>query len=382
MTFYNTQHELYCGIDLHARRMYTCVIDAGGKTVFHKNLHTNPQDLSDALAPFRDRDIVLAVEATFNWYWLADACDEMNIPFILGHAFAMKAIHGGKTKNDKQDSLKIAQLLRGGNLPVAWAYPKKMRSQRDLCRRRCYFTRQRAELQAHVRNTCMQYNVTCPSGQLRYATNQEGLAETFPTQASQLTIETDIAMINSLTTQITRLEKTLVQMAQFDDPGMFYRLKAVPGIGDILALVILYEIGDLKRFRRAGDFLSYARLVPGQHSSAGKNYGSPCRKQGNPQLKWAFSEAVALLLRDSSPTKSAFAKLEKRHGRGKALSILAARLGRAIYLVLKRGDIFNEHEFLRLPGDSEPNNFSAKPRRRRKTTTQNPLSLTQQQETH
>ena len=362
MVFYSTQHELYCGIDLHAKRMYTCIIDSEGKTVFHQNLHTSAQDLQSALEPFRERDIVLAVESTFNWYWLADACDELNVPFVLGHAYGMKAIHGGKTKNDKQDSLKIAQLLRGGNLPVAWAYPNARRSQRDLCRRRCYFTRQRAELQAHIRNTCMQYNVASPSGPLRYATHQEGLAQSFPTQASRLTIETDLAMINSLTTQITRLEKTLVQMAQFDDPGMFYRLKAVPGIGDILALVILYEIGDLKRFRRAGDFLSYARLVPGQHSSAGKNYGSPGRKQGNPQLKWAFSEAVALLLRDSLPTKAAFAKLEKRHGRGKALSILAARLGRAIYLVLKRGDIFNEHQFLRL-SDADESNAVKKPRR-------------------
>ncbi len=367
MVFYSTQHELYCGVDLHAKRMYTCIIDAEGKTVFHRNLHTTPQDLEAAIEPFRGRDMVLAVESTFNWYWLADACDELNVPFVLGHAYGMKAIHGGKTKNDKQDSLKIAQLLRGGNLPVGWAYPTAMRSQRDLCRRRCYFTRQRAELQGHVRNTCMQYNVASPGGQLRYATHQEGLAQTFPTEASQLTIATDLAMINSLTTQITRLEKRLVQMAQFDDPGMFYRLKAVPGIGDILALVILYEIGDLKRFRRAGDFLSYARLVPGQHSSAGKNYGSPGRKQGNPQLKWAFSEAVALMLRDSAPTKSAFAKLEKRHGRGKALSILAARLGRAIYLVLKRGDIFNEHEFLRLSVDAD-SNAEKKPRRRKSTS--------------
>ena len=178
MSFYNIQHELYCGVDLHAKRMYTCIVDGEGKTVFHKNLHSRPRDLEIALEPFRHRDIVRAVESTFNWYWLADACDELNVPFVLGHAYGMKAIHGGKTKNDKQDSRKIAQLLRGGNLPVAWAYPKTMRSQRDLCRRRCYFTRQLAELQAHVRNSCMQYNVPLPTGQLRYTSNQEGLALT------------------------------------------------------------------------------------------------------------------------------------------------------------------------------------------------------------
>ena len=260
----------------------------------------------------------------------------------------MKAIHGGKTKNDKQDSLKIAHLLRGGNFPTAYVYPRRLRAQRDLVRRRCYFTRQRAELQTHVRNTAAQYNLPVPSGQLRYQVNQEGVAGSFPVAAARLTIEADLAMINALTEQITCLEKKLVEMARFDDPGTFFRLRAVPGIGDILALVILYEIGELSRFRTAGEFLSYARLVPGQHTSAGKNYGSPGKRQGNPHLKWAFSEAVSLVLRESPTVKSAFAKLEKRHGRGKALSILGARLGRAVYMVLKRGDIFDENQFLKI----------------------------------
>ena len=165
--------------------------------------------------------------------------------------------------------------------------------------------------------------------------------------AARLTIQTDLAMTNALTAQLKRLEKQLAAMARFDDPGTYFRLKAVPGIGDILALVILYEIGDLARFRTAGNFLSYARLVPGQHTSAGKHYGSPGRKQGNPQLKWAFSEAIGLLLANSPAVKAACDRLKKRHGRGKALSILGARLGRAVYLVLKRGDIFDEHRFLK-----------------------------------
>ena len=348
MTFYMKAHELYCGIDLHAKRMYACVIDQRGESLFHRNLKSRPEDLALLCERFAGRDLVVGVESTFNWYWLADCCDERGVPFILGHALAMKAIHGGKTKNDKQDSLKIAHLMRGGNFPTAYVYPKHLRAQRDLIRRRCYFTRQRAELQAHIRITAAQYNLPTPTGQLRWQSNQKGVAESFPNEAARCTIAADLALINALTKQISQLEKKLVEMARFDDPSTFFRLKAVPGIGDILALVILYEIGELKRFRTAGQFLSYARLVPGQHTSAGKNYGSPGRKQGNPQLKWAFSEAVSLLKQQSPTVKSAFTKLEKRHGKGKALSILGARLGRAIYLILKRGDIFNEHQFLKL----------------------------------
>ena len=161
-------------------------------------------------------------------------------------------------------------------------------------------------------------------------------------------------MINALTEQINQLEKRLLQLARFDNPGTFYRLRSVPGIGDVLALVILYETGDIDRFPTPGDFLSYARLLPGKHESAGKQYGSPGRKQGNPHLKWAFSEAVSLMLREGTFLQHVVKSWEKRHGKGKALSILAARLGRAVYLLLRRGDVFDEAKFLQLsPHETE-----------------------------
>ncbi len=182
---------------------------------------------------------------------------------------------------------------------------------------------------------------------MRYQCNQEGVAATFPTEAARLTIEADLTMINALTQQITRLEKKLVEMARFDDPGTFFRLRAVPGIGDILALVILYEIGELGRFRTAGQFLSYARLVPGQHTSAGKNYGSPGKRQGNPHLKWAFSEAAVLFLRANPEGQKLHSRLVKKHGKAKALGILSARLARSVYFMLHRNTPFDMDRFVR-----------------------------------
>ena len=382
MNSYLVQHELYCGIDLHAKRMYTCVLKQDGEIVFHQNLKTQPEAFLTAIEPFRDRDLVVGIESTYNWYWLADVCEEAKLPFVLGHAYAMKSIHGGKNKNDKKDSLKIAMLLRGGNFPIAYAYPKAMRAQRDLTRRRCYFVRQRAELQTHVRNTATQYNVATPSGQLRYLCNQEGLADRFPNRGAKLTITADLNMINALTQQITAVEDELRQLARIDDAGVFYRLKSVPGIGDILAMVILYEVGDIRRFASAGDFLSYCRLVPGSHESAGKKYGSPGRKQGNPHLKWAFSEAISLMIRDGDFVKEFFKRWEKRYGRGKALSILAARLGRAVFLMLKRGDTFDEAKFFHLSQEEAAARLSDSPKRKRRKrpTKQEPTSQPNPQE--
>src|SRR5262245_41734445 len=141
MRFYPGQHRFYCGIDLHARSMYLCILDQAGAIVYHQNLAAEPAPFLKAIAPFRESssDLVVCCECLFAWYWLADLCAAEKIPFVLGHALYLKAIHGGKTKNDKLDAEKLARLLRGGNLPMAYVYPKGLRETRDLLRRRTYF---------------------------------------------------------------------------------------------------------------------------------------------------------------------------------------------------------------------------------------------------
>ena len=116
MRFYTNQHPFYCGIDLHARSMYVCILSHDGEILLHRNMKAAPEPFLKAVAPYHD-GLVVAVECIFTWYWLADLCTEQDIPFVLGHALYMKAIHGGKAKNDKIDSQKIAALLRGGMLP-------------------------------------------------------------------------------------------------------------------------------------------------------------------------------------------------------------------------------------------------------------------------
>ena len=118
MRFYTNQHPFYCGIDLHARSMYVCILSHDGEILLHRNMKAAPEPFLKAIAPYRD-GLVVAVECLFTWYWLADLCAQAGIAFVLGHALYMKAIHGGKAKNDTIDSHKIAALLRGGMLPQA-----------------------------------------------------------------------------------------------------------------------------------------------------------------------------------------------------------------------------------------------------------------------
>ncbi len=161
MRFYNQQHQFYCGVDLHAKTMHLCVLDQAGQIQRPRGIRARPQDFLRTIEPYRN-GLVVGAECMFAWYWLSDLCIKQEIPIVLGHALYMRAIHGGKTKNDKIDSQKIARLLRGGNFPMSYVYPRQMRSTRDLLRRRCFLVRRRGELLAHLNNTFSQYNVTPP----------------------------------------------------------------------------------------------------------------------------------------------------------------------------------------------------------------------------
>jgi transposase len=344
MRFYNRQHRHYCGIDLHVKTMYVCILDASGQVLVHRNVKSNPEALRETIATYRD-DLVVAAECMFTWYWLADVCAAEGIPFVLGHALAMKAIHGGKAKNDKIDSHKIASLLRGGLLPQAYVYPAAMRSTRDLLRRRLHLVRKRGQLLAHIQNTRAQYQLPEFGRRLAYPANRAGISEHFPDPSVRKSIDVDLALLDRYDDLITDLELTIVREAKQHDGDAFHRLRSVPGIGKVLALTILYEVHDIARFDRVQEFASYARLVRCTHTSAGKTLGTGGAKMGNVHLKWAFSEAAVLFLRHASGGKTLLREIEKKHGKGKALSILAHKIGRAVFYLLSRRTVFSMEKF-------------------------------------
>jgi transposase len=344
MIFYKQQHKYYCGIDLHARKMYVCILDQKGKTIVHQNLKTDPELLFETIFPFIE-DIVIGVECVFCWYWVADLCADHNIPFILGHALYMKAIHGGKTKNDKIDSYKIAALIRGGNFPLAYSYPAKMRATRDLIRRRTYIVRRSAELVAHIQNTNTQYNLPPIQKKLSRKYNHQGIVERFEDPAVRKSVEVDLAMVEALNDILKKLEWHIEKTAKQHDYNTLLRLRSIPGVGQILALIILYEVEDIKRFPTVQKFSSYARLIRPVKESDGKWAGKSNKKIGNHHLKWAIKEATILLLRESGQAKAYLAKMSRKYNKGKALGILTHKLGRAIYYILKKKETFNMERF-------------------------------------
>jgi transposase len=258
----------------------------------------------------------------------------------------MKAIHGGKAKNDKSDAHKMAVLLRGGMLPQADVYPAAMRATRDLRRRRMSLVRKRAELLTHGQQTNSQDNLPDLGQKIAYKANRHGVATRFPDPAVQQSVEVDLARIGDDDPLLSALALHLIKAAKPHDAQTLYLLQTGPGIGNILSLVLWYEIHDIARFPSVQDVVSDGRLVKCAKESAGKRYGTTGTKIGNAYRQWAFSEAAGLVLRDNPTGQTYLARLENKHGQGKALTILAHKLARAVYDMRKRATAFNMDQFI------------------------------------
>jgi transposase len=346
MRFYDSQHGFYAGIDLHARRLHLCVLDDKGQVIKDVNIAATPDPFLAAIAPYR-HDLVVGCGCMFAWYWLADLCQAEKVRLVVGHAYYMRLIHGAKAKNDKIDANKIARLLRGGNFPLSYVYPKGMRETRDLLRRRTWLVRHRAGLITHLQILNAQYNLPAFPKKLSHAGNrlQMDVAARFTDASVQKSAAADLAVIDCLDEQIAGLELYLTRAAKVDDVQTYHRLRTIPGVGPVLALILLYEIHDIRRFANQGQFLSYCRLVRCTHESDGKVVGSGGQKIGNAHLRWALGEAACLFLRSSERARAWKQKQARKRGEGKARAVLAARLARAVYHLWRKAEAFDEDRF-------------------------------------
>jgi transposase len=244
----------------------------------------------------------------------------------------------------------MAAWRRGGRLPQASVYPAAMRATRNLLRRRTHLGRQRAELLSHGQNTTSPSNLPEIGKKIASTANREGGAERFDDAAVPKTIAVDLARITYDDELLKDLELGLLKTAEHHAANPLYLLQTVPGIGKVLSLVLLYAIHASRRFPTVQDFASDARLVTCSKASGGNRLGTSGETIGNAHLKWAFSEAAALFLRNNPRGQKLLSRLEQKHDNGKALSILAHTPGRAVSYMLTRKMAFNMDLFLRSSG--------------------------------
>ncbi len=283
--------SMYCGIDLHSTKSWVAMVDDELKVVQEKGLGNNLEDIIRLLEPYREEIEGIAVESTWNWYWLVDGLMDAGYRFHLTNTWAAKQWDGLKYTDDRHDARWLARLLKLGILPEGYIYPKEERPVRDLLRRRSFLVRKRTSFLLSMRGSFeCRTGMRTSSDELKRWDDRGRREPSGRFDVSALGITSLLEPVKALTHQIGTVEREALSQARLREE--FAPLLTVWGVGKILALTIMYEVGEIERFRKVGNFASYCRLVKTARLSVGKRKGSGNRKNGNPYLSWAFSEAA------------------------------------------------------------------------------------------
>ncbi len=332
--------KLYVGIDLHAKRSVIVVKDETGNRLACKRVDNDLELVRLVLEPFREEVAAVAVESTFNWYWLVDGLEATGYDVRLANPARMKQYTGLKYADDVTDADWLAEMLRFGILPTGYIYPKEERPLRDLLRRRSRLVRQRTSCILSTLGIMANNTGSRPKANEVKAWTDDELSELFADEHLVLAARANVEVIRCLSEQIETLEKSVLARARLRPE--YKVLLTVNGIGKILALTIMYEIGDIERFPSVGNFASYCRLVDSKWLTAEKRKGSGNTKCGNGYLHWAFIEAAHFAGR-FNPTVQRFhqRKTRKRKHKMVATGAVAHKLARACYHMLKKQEAFD-----------------------------------------
>jgi len=330
----------YAGIDLHSSNCYLAVIDEQQRRLFSKRLPNSLDHILAALQPFKDELAGVVVESTYNWYWLVDGLQEKGYRMHLANPSAIRQYEGLKHTDDQWDAFWLAQLLLLGILPQGYIYPKAERPTRDLLRRRLLFVRHRTahvlSLQSMVERCCGR---RISVNEIKKMTPQEAAA-LFSDPQLGLTARFQVETIGFLSQQIRSIEKAVLPQVKLRPE--FVILLAIPGIGKILALTIMLEVGDIRRFAKAGNYASYCRCVKSQKLSDTKKKGEGNRKNGNRYLSWAYVEAANFAVRYSPRAKAFHQRKCAKTKKVVAIKALANKLARASFYILRDQSAFDE----------------------------------------
>ena len=329
----------YSGIDLHSNNSVVTVTDEEDRVVAEKRLPNDLTKIVGLLTPWREELAGVVVESTFNWYWLVDGLQAAGFKVHLANTTAIKKYEGLKHSGDETDARYLAHLLRLGILPTGTILPPEQRAVRDLARKRMQLVRSRTTHILAVENiTARQQGVRISSNQVKRLTADAVDQMQLPEDVA-LAIKANVAVIATLSAQIELLEKRLQEkVGARPEYGL---LTSVPGIGQVLATMILLETGPIERFADVGNFASYARCVDSVRTSNGKKKGEGNTKNGNKYLAWAFVEAANFALRYCAEAKRFYERKKAKTNNVVAIKALAHKLARACFHILKEREPFD-----------------------------------------
>jgi transposase len=332
--------KLYAAIDLHSNNSVLVILDEHDRVVYEKRLPNVLPLIVGELVPYRDQVHAIAVESTFNWYWLVDGLMEAGYTVKLVNTSAVTVYEGLKYTGDEHDARHLAHLMRLNILPTGYIYPKEERSVRDLCRKRSQLVRCRTAQVLSIQNLVSR---NCGHGisieEIRKL-DEAAISRLCQSDAGRtLAIQSNLAVMRCLDEQVQRLERTVLAEAKLKPA--FEKLLTIDDIGKILGMTIMYEAGTMDRFAKVGQFASYARCVNSRRFTNGNKKGEGNRKNGNKYLAWAFVEAAHFAARWNEQVHRYYERKKAKKNTAVAIKAVAHKLARACYHVLKDQEPFD-----------------------------------------
>ena len=325
--------KLYAGIDLHSNNNQVAILDENLQTVLDQRLPNKIETILKVLEPHRAELQGLVVESTFNWYWLVDDLMDAGYKMHLANTAAIQQYSGIKHADDKTDARWLAKMLQMGILPEGYIYPKEDRPIRDLMRKRGQLVRQRTMQILSIQSLNSRNTGKGISASKIHGRDRSWIRDSLSNPEKVMAIDASLEVIDTFTKQIKRLEKAV--LVHINPNPLFDLLQTVNGIGKILALTILLEVGAIQRFDNAGQYASYCRCVSSQRLSNGKKKGKGNRKNGNRYLSWAYAEAATFGIRYCPSINRFYQRKKMRTKVNCALKAVSHKLARATYYVMR-----------------------------------------------
>jgi len=340
VTMKRATEKLYAGIDLHSNNVVIGVINQDGKRIAQRKLDCNLEQVVGFVQPFKPRLQAMAVESTFNWYWLVDGLRARGYAIDLANPAQIEQYKGIKHADDKHDAFHLAELQRLNILPKAHIYEARLRPVRDLLRRRTNLVHQRTALMLSFKSLYARTTgQALPLNQLKQLTSKEAVA-LYEHPANQLIAKVQVEQMAALAAGISRVEKAVLDCAR--EIPLYERLLTIPGIGKILGMTITMEVGDVGRFKTDGDFASYCRTVDARRLSNGKAKGENNAKCGNKYLSWAFVEAANFAKRHDEACRRWHDRKAAKTNPVLATKALACKLAKAAWHLMARQTHYDE----------------------------------------
>lgn len=336
------EDKLIAGLDLHSNNVMIGLINQDGQRIARRKVNCNLEEVTDFLNPYRAQLQTMAVESTFNWYWLVDGLRGQGYPIDLANPAKIVQYDGLKHVDDKDDAFHLAELQRLNILPKAHIYDAQLRPVRDLLRRRMSLVRQRTALLLSFKSLYARTHGEALD--LADAKNLEPpeASQLYTHPANQLIAEIQAQHMQALSESIQRLEKAVLGCAK--EIPLYQRLLTIPGIGRILGMTITMEVGDITRFKTDGDFASYCRMVKASHFSNGKCKAQNNEKCGNKYLSWAFIEAANFSRRHDENCRRWHDRKAAKTNKIIATKALGCKLAKAAWFVMAQDCVYNEKQ--------------------------------------